>query len=177
VPRHAWIVWRERGLYALAVLAILTFGLLPALPSTGPFRPDLIAAMSLAWVMRRPESATLPMIAGAGLLSDILLGRPLGLWSIFMIVGSEIMRGRETGKGLQMRLAEWGLVTALFAVLTVCNWLVLGLAAAPRVPAGQLAWHILATGLAYPPVVAALYFGLRIRAPQPADRSRRLARM
>ncbi len=172
------VVGKEMLTYLLAVLAIIYLNLLPLRTGSAfSASPDLIYCLTIGWVMRRPDSAPVILVALAGLTADILLGRPLGLWALLMVLASEFFRNRETGKGLQMRLLEWFSVAASFLVILLAYKAVLtiGFSTAPTFTA--LAWHLLLTVVAYPPSVAVLYWGLKIRAPLAVDRSRSIGRV
>ena len=178
MPRGQLLIWRERSLFVLTAMAVTYLAILPlGAKSNAAAVPDLFYCVTIAWVMRRPESAPVFLVAAASFLIDIVLGRPMGLWSLILVLASEYFRGRETGKGMQMRLLEWLSVSLLFLVMLIVYKfaLTIGFAFSPNYTA--LAWHFLITALAYPFVVAVLYWGLNIRAPLPADRSRNMGRV
>lgn len=176
--RTPWTTWRERGLYLLTAVVLIFIGVLPMQSrNLGAAVPDLTFCVTVAWVMRRPESAPAILVAIVCFAGDVLFGRPLGIWSFLMVAGTEYFRNRETGKGLQMRLLEWLSVAILFGIMLIAYRVILyaSLTPAPGLPA--LFWHFLVTVLAYPPTVAVLYWLLKVRAPLPADRSRSIGRV
>lgn len=173
-----WSTWRERLVFLMAGIVILLVGLLPlGNAALGLSWPDLLYCMVIGWVWRRPELAPLPLIVVIGLLADLVSGRPLGLWTLLLVLGSEFFRGRAIGKGLSMRLVEWFSAASVFAVLVIAYKLVLAASFSASPPASKLALHVFVTSLAYPVVVAFLYWVLNIREPLPSQRSRSLGRM
>ena len=68
------------ALYVAAALVIVMAGLLPLGPGwvrwTGP---DLLLALTFAWVLRRPDQAPVLLVAAVFLLADLLTLRPPGL--------------------------------------------------------------------------------------------------
>lgn len=178
MPRGQLLVWRERILYVLAAMAVTYLAILPlGAKSNAAAVPDLFFCMTIAWVMRRPESAPVFLVAVTSFLIDIVLGRPMGLWSLILVLASEYFRGRETGKGMQMHLLEWLSVSLLFLTMLITYKIALtvGFSFAPDY--ADLALHFLVTVITYPVVVAVLYWGLKIRSPLPADRSRNMGRV
>ncbi len=173
-----WRNMREGTIYV--VVAVLSFylNLLPLGTSfTKLSMPDLLYCATVAWVMRRPSSANLALVAAVSLLADILLARPLGLWTFFILLSSEYFRGRETGKGIQMRLIEWLSVSVVFGLMLLGQALVLKVSLSPTPSFQAMTWHVMTTVAAYPLVVSFLYWVIGIRAPLPADKSRSIGRV
>ncbi len=171
-------IWRARLAYLLISILIVYIAVLPlGVEPQSLSVPDLLFCVTIAWVMRRPETLPFSLIALVGLFADMVMGRPLGLWCLFLLLATEYFRGRETGKGIQMRLLEWLSVIVLFCAMLAGQWAVLKISLAPVPEMYDMAWHALFTGLSYPLVVATLYWIVNIRAPLPADKSRSLGRM
>lgn len=127
--------------------------------------PDLMLALTLAWVVRRPDLLPAPLIAGYVFLEDILLMRPPGLWALLVLATTEFLRRRNpTLRGLVFWL-EYALIAALMLGLFTVNRLVLGIVMVPQPPLGLSLAQIVGTVLLYPVVVAALHFGLGLRKP------------
>lgn len=159
-------VWFLRGLFAALVLAVLLRALLP-LDVGAPTvpGPDLILCLVLAWVQRRPDVLTAPIIAGTLLLADFLLMRPPGLWALIVLAGTEVLRRRAYRTERTPALVEMGMVTIMIAAMMLAQRLVLTLffVDQPPIPAELL--HFLTTVAAYPVVaVLSVYaFGIRSR--------------
>jgi rod shape-determining protein MreD len=165
--RAPFKVWLLRGLFAVLVLAILLRGLLPldvGAPSIPG--PDLILCLVLAWVQRRPDVMTAPLIAGTILLADFLLMRPPGLWALLVLIGSEVLRRRAYRSESTPIALEMGIVTLTIAAMMLAQRVVLTILFVdqPSITAELL--HFLTTVVAYPAVVvvSVFVFGIRTRA-------------
>ncbi|MCU9849549.1 rod shape-determining protein MreD [Defluviimonas sp. WL0024] len=146
--------------------AILFARLLPL--STVPPRfpgPDLILCLALVWVMRRPDQVPALVIAMVFLVDDILAMRPPGLWALIVLLGTEFLRGREATLRDLPFAVEWSMAGALILTMMLANWFVLAVFMVPQIGLGPTVLHALATGLAYPLVLAATLAVLRLRGP------------
>jgi rod shape-determining protein MreD len=168
ITRQLWI---GRGKYLLIACAIIFVRLLPL--NLGPGRPpmpDLVLAVTMAWVLRRPEQVTPVMIAGVFLICDMLFLRPPGLWTLIVLIATEVLRAREgLARDLPFPL-EWALVAIILLSATLAESLVLTILVVPISAIGVALLHILLTLLAYPAVVAALRFGLGLRRAAPGEK-------
>ncbi|WP_304619754.1 rod shape-determining protein MreD [Paracoccus sediminilitoris] len=125
--------------------------------------PDMTLALILAWVLRRPDRLSAPVIVIAVLIEDILLMRPLGLWTAFVLMGSEAARLREHRWRDQPFMVEWVRVTTLIGLMMLGNRLVQILFVLPVPALGQVILQFLATVLAYPLVIFAARWLLGLR--------------
>ena len=125
--------------------------------------PDMTLALILAWVLRRPDQLSAPVIVIAVLNEDILLMRPLGLWTAFVLMGSEAARLREHRWRDQPFMVEWVRVTILIGLMMLGNRLVQILFVLPVPALGQVILQFLATVLAYPLVIFAARWLLGLR--------------
>jgi rod shape-determining protein MreD len=125
--------------------------------------PDLMLALAMAWIIRRPEDLPVWLLAGLFLTADLLLMRPPGLWAALVLLALEALRRRQTRLRAMPLSGEFAMVAALIGGLTLANWamLTLLLVEQPGLPA-QLA-QALSTLAVYPLVVGALHFGLDLR--------------
>ena len=88
-------VWSYRAVFLLLCAVIITFKLLPlGLNDQGLPGPDLLLALTLAWVLRQPAVVPIGSILVEFLLADFLFQRPPGLWTILVILTSESLRRR-----------------------------------------------------------------------------------
>lgn len=162
-----------QAVYVLLALGILLAGLLPVRPGAiGWPGPDLLVALSFAWVLRRPEQVPVLVIAVVALVADLLLLRPLGLGAAIMVLGTEAARRRAQRWRQQAFLFEWLRVAMLMAAMVLANRVAHSLALvpatlAPLPPLGQDILQLIATVAAYPLVVwlARVLAGLRRTAP------------
>lgn len=164
---HLWIM---RAAYVVICCAFLIFHLIPIAPSaTFAFSPDMILGLTLAWVARRPDYTPIVLIAVTGLLADLLLSRPPGLWAALMLVLSEYIRNR----GHRMRTAgfvwEWVRVAAGIAVIFFANRIALGVLLIDVPPLGASLKQYAATVVIYPLLVAVSSVAFGISYPDIGD--------
>ena len=164
---HLWIM---RAAYVLICCAFLIFHLIPIAPSaTLAFSPDMILCLTLAWVARRPEYTPILLIALIGLLADLLLSRPPGLWAALILMLSEYIRNRSR----RMRTAgffwEWVRVSAGIAVIFFANRLALGVLLLDVPPFRASLMQYAATFAMYPVLVAVSSVAFRVSYPDIGD--------
>ncbi|WP_296639564.1 rod shape-determining protein MreD [Roseinatronobacter sp.] len=127
--------------------------------------PDLMLALCLAWVVRRPDLLPAPLIAGYIFIEDILMMRPPGLWALIVLGATEFLRQRNpTLRGLSF-LLEYALIAALMLGMFLLNRMVLGIVMVPQAPLGLSLAQFVGTVATYPLVAAGLHFGLSLRKP------------
>jgi rod shape-determining protein MreD len=160
--------WFYRGVFALVAAAILFVQVLPQTLVAGRWPgPDLILALALAWGLRRPDFLP-PLLAGLVLLTaDLLLQRPPGLWAALVVIALEVIRARNPLWRDLPFPAEWAVISVIMATITVAYWLVLALFMVDQADFGLYLIGLVATVLAYPPVVLVSSFVLGVRKPAP----------
>lgn len=144
---------------ALVFMRILPLSTAPrALPG-----PDLLVCLAFAWVQRRPEYLP-PLLLGAVMfLTDIVLMRPPGLWSVLVLLGAEFLRSRHSPGAELPFLAEWGFMAVVTLAITAVYAIVLGLLAVRGVLPTMLLVQAFLTVTLYPLVVAFTVGILNIR--------------
>lgn len=115
--------------------------------------PDIGVCLVFAWVLRRPDQIPAVVIVLVFLLEDILLMRPLGLWAVLVLLGSEAARLREPRWREQAFMVEWLRVAILIGAMMLGYRVVLLLFLLPVPALGQMILQYLATLAAYPVVV------------------------
>lgn len=171
-PARGRRLWGLTGYVGIS-LAILIVALLPLAPGrVGWPGPDLLTALTLAWVLRRPEQVPVLVIAALALTADVLLMRPIGLGAVILVVGSEAARLREHRWREQRFLVEWLGVGTLMGAMMLADRVLRTILAVPQTlapmpPLGQDLLRLIATVAAYPLVVwlARTLVGLRRAAP------------
>jgi len=157
-------IWINRTLLAAVVIGFALISLLPlGLTAEARVMPDLMFCTVFAWVVRQRVTAPTLLIGALALLTDILLMKPVGLWTFFVILATEYMR--VTGRSLrdQMFVIEWLIFALIFAFGQLFYITMLNLTFTPAPSAGLVLQYIVITILIYPLIVAFLYYGLRIR--------------
>ncbi|AGT08708.1 hypothetical protein [Paracoccus aminophilus] len=143
-------------LYALVMLVFLLLRLLPLAPGKVPWPgADLSLCLTLVWVLRRPEQVPVLLIATVFFIEDLLLLRPLGLWTAIVILGTEAARIREPRWRELPFMIEWLRVALLIALMTLGYRIALAIFFVPMPALGQVILQYLATIIAYPVLVVA----------------------
>lgn len=146
---------------ATLFLRILPIDLSPAgLPG-----PDLMLALTMAWVLRRPAHLPALAIALVWLVEDLVMLRPPGLWALMVLAGTEFLRARHAVVREIAFLLEWAMVAGVLAAMTLGYRLVLAIVMVPVPPLDLSLIRLAFTVASYPLVVLVLHFVLRIRKP------------
>ena len=162
-------------LFGLCVAVLLFIRLLPLSTGlTGWPGPDLALCLTFAWVLRRPDQLPALVIVAAMLVEDVLLYRPLGLWPVMVLLGTEAARLREARWRDQPFMIEWLRVAIMIGAMMLGYRVVQAVFLVPNAVLGQVILQYLATIVAYPVVVfvARWLIGLRRISPVEAERMR-----
>lgn len=162
----------------LAIAFVATqFMLLPLAPGDGIVMPDLIYALVIAWVIRRPASTPLWVVLVIGLLADVMLARPIGLGALALVLAAEGFRARSVMfHGAPFPL-EWLAATAGFAAILVGMRLALDLVLADAPAIAVMLRYLAATALAYPVVAFGLSWCVGLRMPRGSGSGRGFGRL
>lgn len=160
-------LWLMRALFAGIVLAVLLFSLLPLNTLPRPWAgPDLIMSFAFAWVLRRPEYVPLPIVAGLLFLTDLILGRPPGLYAALTLIAFENLRARAPRLRDMPFSVEWLGVSAMIVATMLGYRLLLALFLVPEASPGLWLIQLVATVVTYPLIVALTRFGFGLRKAQ-----------
>ena len=168
--RSATFLWSMRFLYLVLCGLVMFIHLLPLEPVTTFWAaPDLMIALTFAWVLRRPEYAPLVFITGAFLLADFLFHRPPGLWAALVLIGSQTLRAKAPDLRDLTFPMEWLSVATTLIAITIGYRIVLLILVidAPPLPLSLI--QVLTTLAAYPLVVLASQTVLRVRKIAPGE--------
>ncbi|SIS62641.1 rod shape-determining protein MreD [Paracoccus saliphilus] len=152
------------GLFVFCQVAILFGRLLPL--STGNIGrpgPDLALCLLFAWMLRRPDQLAAPVIAALFLLEDILLLRPLGLWTIVVLIASEFARTRESRWRDQPFMVEWLRVSILVGAMMLGYRVAQFIFLLPVPALGNVTLQYISTVGFYPVVVLAARWLIGLR--------------
>lgn len=163
------------GMAFCLCMAVLLF--IRLLPIAGIGRlpgPDIAMCLAFVWVLRRPDQIPAVLIVLIFLVEDVMLFRPLGLWSVIMLLGTEAARSREGRWRDQLFVLEWLRVSVLMGVMILGYRFVQFLFLLPVPSLGQVLLQYIATVMAYPlvAIAARLLFGLRRISPVEAEMMR-----
>jgi rod shape-determining protein MreD len=157
-------LWMMRMGFALLVLTILFFHLLPLQTATGGLIwPDLILAFALAWSVRRPEFVPAVLLAGAFLLADLLLQRPPGLWALLALIACERVKAQSRTLRDASLATELASVTLWIIGVGLGYRIVLALLLVDMPPIGPALIQIAVTVLAYPLVIGLTHTLMGVR--------------
>ena len=161
-------------IFCLCMALLLFLRLLPLPGFMGWPGPDIALCLAFAWVLRRPDTLPAIVILAAFLLEDVILLRPLGLWTLFVVLGVEFARSREERWREQAFVFEWLRVATLISAMMVGYRFVQILFMLPVPALGQVLLQLIATIMAYPLVTYAARWliGLRRITPAEADMMR-----
>jgi rod shape-determining protein MreD len=163
-------VWTYRAVFLALCMALITLRLLPlGLADTGLPGPDLLLALTFAWLLRQPAVVPLASIVAVFLLADFLFQRPPGLWTALAVLASESLRRRR----LQMTefpfLVEWGAIAGAVAGMILAERVLMWILFIDPPPLGLVLAHGIVTVAIYPLVVAVSKFVFRLRKLGPAE--------
>lgn len=166
----AWHQWGYRTFYIALALMIVGYRLLPLGPAQGPFvGPDLLLALTFAWLLRQPAVVPIGSIVIVFLTADFLLQRPPGLWTVLVLLVTEWLRSRRVATTEYNFLVEWAWVTGAIFVVIVGERIALWLLVAPQSSLGLSLMHGLTTAAIYPIIVLVSNYGLGLRKLSPID--------
>ncbi len=163
-------LWAKRGLYLVLGLLILFLHLLPldTKPDRLPF-PDLLVALTFAWILRRPEYVPILSIAAVMLMADLLLQRPPGLMAALVVLGSSYLRNSAHGLREIGFVAEWTTVGAVVTAIFVLNRLILAILSVQQAALGPAVIQVILTIAFYPVIVLLSQSAFGVRRSSPAD--------
>lgn len=149
------------------VIVALTFlvRLLPLGNAPGWPMPDLLLALTMAWVLRRQAHLPAALIALVFLAEDLFLMRPPGLWALIVLLATEFLRQREAVVRELNLLIEWAMVSGVMVAMVVVNRLVRALVLTPNDSILPTLAGLMLTILTYPVVVVVLQLLLRVKKP------------
>lgn len=139
--------------------------------------PDLLFGLIIAWIIRRPETAPLFSVVFVAVLADAMLMRPLGLWALLILIGSEALRFSLRAFRDIPFVLEWAYVAGLLVLMTLLQSVILFVSFSDGYGFSDQTWHVLRTIAIYPVIVAMLHYIFRIRVPKLADRPNRLGKV
>jgi rod shape-determining protein MreD len=159
-----------RILFGMLCLVLIFLHLLPLqiLPR-GWAGPDVMLALTFAWVLRRPDFVPPLLIAGLFLLTDLLFQRPPGLWAALVLLGSQALRAREPGLRDLTFAVEWVSVATTLVAMTLGYRFILALLMVDQAPLGLSLMQLVLTLMVYPLVALISHSAFGVRKIAPGD--------
>ena len=161
-----------RMLYLSTALLMLFLNLLPLGPVSLVLpAPDLLIGLTLCWTMRRPDYVPLGLVALVFFLADVLLMRPLGLWTLIAILATEYLRRQVQQRETLEIGAELVQVAVVLTLAFLAERVMLTLLLTAPPPLLGHITHLLTTLLFYPPliVISQMLLGVRRLLPGEVD--------
>ena len=156
--------WAMRGLYVVLVFLVLFLHLLPlnAQPDRWPF-PDVMIALTFAWVLRRPDYVPTLLIAAVMLMADLLLQRPPGLLAALVVLGAAYLRSAAPGMRDAGFVGEWMSVGMVTTAVFLGNRVILAVLSVDQAAFAPVLFQLVVTIVAYPAIVllSQSVFGVR----------------
>ncbi len=162
--------WIYGTAYFGLVGAIMLFQILPI--GMGPVRfpgPDLVMAITFAWVLRRPQYLPTPLVALVFLVGDMLFLRPPGLMTALVVIAVEYLRNREASMREQPLTLEWATVAGTMIAMALANRLIQAVFLVEQASLLLTVLQLIATILAYPLVVLVSRFAFGVRKMAPGE--------
>lgn len=160
-------IWLGRAVFVSLGLFFTLIAMLPlGLAADAMHMPDLFFCAAFAWIIRRHETAPLALIFVTALFGDIMLMRPLGLWTMITIILMEAVRTQRIPLREQMFVVEWLIFMLVFALALGLNSMILSLSFHPALRFDLALDYFINTALAYPFIAALLHFVFRVRQPR-----------
>lgn len=145
------------GLLAVSV-EVAPLGIGPSAPPS----PDLLLCVVVYWTVRRPGSTPLLAVFGLGLVRDLLTDVPTGAGALSLVLAAEGIRHVRLRLARSSFLVEWlALAAAAFGTAALL-WVLVALTLTQPPYVVALAHQSLYTIMAYPLIVAAFRWCLRI---------------
>ncbi|MGR3490606.1 MAG: rod shape-determining protein MreD [Shimia sp.] len=164
--------WSIAALYILTALVLLFINLIPLQTApVGWVGPDVLLVLTLALVVRRPDAMPLWVIVGVTFFADLVLGRPPGLWTVLVLIGTEGLRKRHDDLIESAYVFEVLYVTLAMILVYVGYIAALSLLGPDPVNGKLLLQQLVLSVLLYPVLSGALYLlsGVRKSAPGETD--------
>ena len=168
VERTDTKTWGHRAAFVLLAFVIVVAALVPLdLRPQAWAGPDVLLAVTLAWVARKPSYLPVAVVAALFLMADILYMRPPGLRPALVVILTEVIRRQNHEFRNMPLLVEWSTIAGGIVIITILNSLVLFLVMLPPAPAIMTLTQLITTILVYPLVllVAHFVFGVTRTAP------------
>lgn len=171
-------LWMMRAAFALVVISILFFHLLPLQTAAGGLIwPDLILAFALAWSVRRPQYVPAVLLAALFLLADLLLQRPPGLWAALALIACERIKQQSRMLRDASLATELASVAAWIIGIGLAYRIILALLFVDMPPVGPALIQIAVTVAAYPLVIGFTHAIMGVRKATPNDIGNKGARL
>lgn len=162
--------WINRGIFVGLAFVLIVVDLVPLdMRPSFWIAPDLLLAITLVWVARKPRYLPVLVIALLFLITDFLFMRPPGLWAALVVVLTEVIRRQNRDFRNMPLLVEWGSIAFGIVAITIANRVILALVMIPRASLGLTLIEMVATILVYPIVMVIAHFAFGVSRTAPGE--------
>ncbi|MFC3714057.1 rod shape-determining protein MreD [Sphingoaurantiacus capsulatus] len=151
--RLAARIARWRRLVPLLTCVVALFVMTMPLITSAPLMPHLALLTVLIWGLFQPALMPAHLALLLGVLTDAVLGLPLGVNALLMPITTIAVGALERRYGHRPYALDWALVALLVFAYEVLTWQLIGFTGG-ELPFTPLLWQAVTTVLAYPFVVA-----------------------
>lgn len=130
--------------------------------------PDILFALLVGLLVRRPRAIPMVLVVGLFLVNDILLQQPLGLWTLVVFATSELVRSSRTEVREMLFLSEWIWFAGLYGAASAAQLVLRIVLFIPRDPLTLVLPMIIFTIAVYP--LAVLFLNLVFGVQKPVRR-------
>ncbi len=131
--------------------------------------PDILFALLVALLVRRPRALPMVLVVFLFLINDILLQQPLGLWTLVVFAISELVRSSRSEVREMLFLSEWVWFAGLYGAANAADFALRVVLFVPREPLTLLLPAIVFTIAVYPLVVLFLNLVFGVQKPVRRD--------
>jgi rod shape-determining protein MreD len=131
--------------------------------------PDILFALLVGLLVRRPRAVPMVLVVGLFLLNDILLQKPLGLWTLVVFAISELVRSSRNEVREMLFLSEWVWFAGLYGAASAAHLALRIVLFIPRDPLTLVLPMIIFTIAVYPLVVLFLNLVFGVQKPVRRD--------
>lgn len=147
-------IWAYRAIYVGLGLGVIFFRILPLDTGTpGLPGPDIILAVTLAWLLRQPAAVPIAAVVFLFLLGDFLLQRPAGLWTLLALVAIVALQNRRSTLAEVPFLVEMAVISGVILAMILAERVILWVLLTDQPNLGLVLMEGLATIVIYPIVV------------------------
>lgn len=159
-------LWAMRFTFVALAGLILFVHLLPLQTSPRQWpAPDLLLVLGFGWSLRRGEFIPAWLFAAVMLFSDLLLGRPPGLYAGLALIALEMLKARASQLRNMPFTVEWASAAAAIFAVILGYRLIIAMLLVENLSLVVALGQCLFTILCYPVVIGFSLVFLRLRKP------------
>jgi len=171
-------IWFGSALFLSLGFFVTLAALLPlGLSADALIMPDLFFCMAFYWVIRSAKTAPVTIVFFVVFFADVMLMRPLGLWTLVVVLTIEFARYQRFPIREQMFIVEWILFALLFGAALLFKSILLTISFSDMPNLELTVWYFSMTIASYPIVVVVLHYIFRIRVEKTPTGNNRLGRV